>query len=519
MEVTLRHTIFISIVAVMLQILIVHHASQPGILDLKTPEMKSSTTTNSTNFSPSGDSGLVISGEPAFVGDTLTASLMVTNKGNHTGSVSLQITHYESERLFQGEYISISPGSTREVQTRFTTELPGKNEFKWQLEVLGQHGDANLEGNLSIEASSSQILSLTTKSISWSSSGGLEIEISVFLSEGKTRPILLTVSSEVSEGTKNLQGILIDANPGRRVIDFSLGDPGSTEITIQAIPIQWKSSNVSQNITKESIVAPYIDSSSVILDAFFIPEKPSPGSRVLVDVSISNEDEKMAQTGILRLISSSERTILAESPVPSLTPGSSVNIEMSIPEWIERDNVDVEVQWSSDGVVSSRIYSIEPNVDDRGLELPFDILAAGYGILAGTLIILVGTFSWRAVSSRTPTTSDFRLREAKESQSSQLNIEKREIKCSFCDQRLTVPNDHMGAVRCPSCTMEFIVGGPDESNEGADKLSVVKSTEDILHCPTCDQALRVQLEKRPVMSRCPVCKTQFMAETEGEQDV
>ena len=63
--------------------------------------------------------------------------------------------------------------------------------------------------------------------------------------------------------------------------------------------------------------------------------------------------------------------------------------------------------------------------------------------------------------------------------------------------------------------MEFIVGGPDESNEESEELDTVKSSDDILHCPTCDQALRVQIEKRPVMSRCPVCKTKFMAEAEG----
>ena len=153
-------------------------------------------------------------------------------------------------------------------------------------------------------------------------------------------------------------------------------------------------------------------------------------------------------------------------------PGSIVITEMSISEWIERDNVDVEVQWSSDGVISTRIYSIEPNIDDQGLELPFDILAAGYGILAGILIILVGTFSWRVVSSRTPTTSNLRLREAKESQSSQLRIEKREIECSFCDQRLMVPNDHVGGVRCPSCSMEFMVGGPSESNEESENSTL-----------------------------------------------
>ena len=237
------------------------------------------------------DSGLVISGEPAYVGDTLTASLMVTNKGNSSGSVSLQINHSYSEQIFQGEYISISPGSTREVSTSFIMELPGTNEFNWQLSVLGQTGHTDLEGNLSIEVSNSQILNLTTDSISWSASEGLEIDVSVFLSEGKARPILLAVSSEVAGGTENLQEILIEANPGRRVIDFSLGNPETTEITIQAIPVQWTSSIFSQNITTESVAAPYIDPSSIKLEAIFNPEKPTPGSRVLVTITLSNDDD------------------------------------------------------------------------------------------------------------------------------------------------------------------------------------------------------------------------------------
>ncbi len=515
MKVTLRYQILIPVMVILLQIPIVDNASEPDILNDKTSEMQSNTPSNATNFTSSGDSGLVISGEPAYVGDTLIASLMVTNKGNSSGSVSLQIKHTYSERIFQGEYIPISPGSTREVPTGFILELPGTNEFNWQLSVLGQTGHTNLEGNLSIEVSNSQILNLTTDSISWSATEGLEIDVSVFLSEGKARPILLAVSTEIAGGTENLQEILVEANPGRRVIDFSLGNPETTEITIQAIPVQWTSSIFSQNITTESVAAPNIDPSSIKLEAIFNPEHPSPGKRVLVTITLSNEGNHNTQSGILRLISSSERTILAESTVPSLIPGSVVITEMSISEWMENDNVDVEVQWSSNGVISTRIYSIEPNTDDQEPELPFDILAAGYGILAGILIILVGTFSWRAVSSRTPNTSNLRLREAKESQSSQLRVEKREIACSFCDQRLMVPNDHVGGVRCPACSMEFMVGGPDESNEESEEINVVKSSDDILHCPTCDQALRVQIEKRPVMSRCPVCKTKFMAEAEG----
>ena len=83
MQVTLRHSFFIAILAIILQILVTNNVSQPKFLDFTSSEMQFSDTSNSTNFSSSGGSDLVISGEPAFVGDSLTASLMVTNKGNN----------------------------------------------------------------------------------------------------------------------------------------------------------------------------------------------------------------------------------------------------------------------------------------------------------------------------------------------------------------------------------------------------------------------------------------------------
>ena len=93
MEGTLRHRILVPVMVIILQILIVHNTSEPDILDVKNSEMQSDTPSNSTNFTSSGDSGLVISVEPAYVGDTLTASLMVTNNGKSSGSVSLQLRH------------------------------------------------------------------------------------------------------------------------------------------------------------------------------------------------------------------------------------------------------------------------------------------------------------------------------------------------------------------------------------------------------------------------------------------
>ena len=210
------------------------------------------------------------------------------------------------------------------------------------------------------------------------------------------------------------------------------------------------------------------------------------------------------------MISSSDQGVLAQTEVQTLGPGSNITTDVSLPNWPASDSVGLEVQWHTSGVISSNFFTIETDNSQEGLNIPFDLLAAAYGLLAGILTILVGTLVWRAVSTRTPSTSDFNLRETKESTKSQSKQEKTEIQCSYCDQRLMVPHNHVGGVRCPACSMEFIVGEQDKPSH-----PVVRSSEDTLNCPECDQALRVKMENRPVMSRCPVCKTQFMAEAEG----
>ena len=47
-----------------------------------------------------------------------------------------------------------------------------------------------------------------------------------------------------------------------------------------------------------------------------------------------------------------------------------------------------------------------------------------------------------------------------------------------------------------------------------DRVSV--SSDDFLQCPDCGQTLKVPIERRPVRSRCPVCKLEFMAEASEE---
>lgn len=509
MRVFLGNTIRMSI-AIMLLSYTCFHQHSPQLPDSTQIEpMYSDESTNSTNFTSSGGSGLAVSGEPGYVGDTLIASMMVTNSGNATGSVSLIISPISGEESFQGTQISISPGSTREVSTPFKLASSGTNDFDWLVSVSEDSGNLQMQGNFSVEVMPSQTLNLSIDSMEWTNSGGLNFDASIFLSDGISRGIILEVSSGSQGSNQLLQTIQIDSDPGRRVITFDLGHPSADEILFEAIPIGWQPSSDSANSSLMIVSEPSVNKDSISVEASFSPERPIPGSKVLVTISLENTANYQAQSGFVRVISSSDQKILAQAEVQSVNKDSIFTTDVSLPNWPADDIVGLEVQWHTSGVKSTKYYSIETDNSQEGLNIPFDLLAAAYGLLAGVLTILVGTFVWRAVSTRTPSTSDFNLRETKESTKSQSKQEKTEIQCSYCDQRLMVPHNHSGGVRCPACSMEFVVGEQEKPQH-----PVVRSLEDTLNCPECDQALRVKMEDRPAMSRCPVCKTQFMAEAE-----
>ena len=471
-------------------------------------------TPSSANFTSSGGSGLAISGEPSFVGDTLLSSVMVTNSGNDSGNVSLHISPSTGEEIFHGANVQISPGSTREVSVPFSVNSPGSNHFYWWISVDGAPDYFPLEGNISVVVMPSQTLNLSMNSIYWTNTEGLSIEASVYLSNGRSRGVILEVSSGNQGSLQLLQRIEFESDPGRRTIKLDLGHPHAEQIIVEAIPIGWQLSSDSENFSQESVQEPLVIESSITIEVIFNPEKPIPGSRALASISLENIGNHQAYSGRVRVLMSSDSTILAETDVQSVMPGSIITTDISLPNWPDSDRVDLEVQWSTSGVRVSEYYSVETNLGDEGLELPFDLLAAGYGTLAGVLTILVGTLVWRAVSTRTPSTSDSSLRETKESVEATSKKEKKEIQCTYCDQRLMVPSNHSGGVRCPACSMEFVVG--EEENPSTLPHQIVRSSEDTLNCPECEQALRVKMERRPVMSRCPVCKTHFMAEAEGD---
>jgi uncharacterized CHY-type Zn-finger protein len=206
--------------------------------------------------------------------------------------------------------------------------------------------------------------------------------------------------------------------------------------------------------------------------------------------------------------------------------------------WPDSQIIEVEVIWFMEGSAVSESLSVESSGQGGGgFTLPFDIMAAFYGALSGFVVVLVGIIAWRTVSERTPTIEgrgDKVLRDSRITRRLENAPAKREVLCPGCEQRLNIPSEHTGTVRCPACTTQFstetdyedptvqpltdaLPENPESSEtspdpEPAPSWPVARSTEEILSCPECDQRLRIRLDRRPVHSRCPACRTEFIAE-------
>ena len=147
-------------------------------------------------------------------------------------------------------------------------------------------------------------------------------------------------------------------------------------------------------------------------------------------------------------------------------------------------------------------------------------MAAVYGAVMGFAVVLVGLVVMRTVSERTPSTEGGSkvLRDSRITRRIEQAPSKREVRCQSCEQRLSIPSAHTGSVRCPACTTQFSVTEvEDEGDSVSEQEDEETNTPETTSCPQCEQRLKIPLERRPVRSRCPACRTEFMAEV-GESD-
>ena len=64
---------------------------------------------------------------------------------------------------------------------------------------------------------------------------------------------------------------------------------------------------------------------------------------------------------------------------------------------------------------------------------------------------------------------------------------------------------------------EIVEDAPVPSEQEDDEPEQEKQSAsggDVIHCPDCEQKLKVPYERRPVRARCPACKCEFLAKKE-----
>ncbi len=488
-------------------------------------------TSSLANLTIAGGSGVAIVGEPTHVGDNLLVSVLVSNRGSDTGSAVLNLENTNSGFVVSGNQVEITSGSSREVSVTFSPETNGSLSHHWWLTSSDSQVDASLNGDFVVEVYQPQSTEVSVESYEWSLEGGLSIDASMTLSSGRSRPLLLEISKEHHDVRSLMQSFTVELDPGRRSITIELGHPEAEAIFLELIPQSWVADTSFANSTYISLIAPSPEPSvSFVVST---PELPEAGEKVLIEFLLSNDGNSATSAGKARLVLSSDHTILSETSVPSVPSQGSFSSVMEIPAWPDGNVVDFDLEWMMGEVLATSSVSIESEPEAGGFELPFDSIAAIYGALAGIAVILAARVTWRTVSSRTPSTARGGLRAPREPRTSRGEQAKREVSCPHCEQRLNVPASHSGEVKCPACTMQFEVGGADSQPTVSDRIPeaedrapipdpqipanrVSRSSDDLLQCPDCGQTLRVPIERRPVRSRCPVCKLEFMAEASEE---
>lgn len=487
------------------------------------------------SFTPAGSADVAIVGEPAHVGDSLTASILVHNQGNSSGEASMALSSQNWTTNVSGESVTISPGSSREVSTTFFLNQSGHIEIEWEILSLGNMVSEELSGTLLIESLPPQTLGIIISSEIWTLSDGLHVGISVLLSDGPSRDVEIVAELHDMGVPRGTQVHSATLSHGIRDLAFSFGNPDADSIKFSIVPDGWTTfsdTDIEYQVSVP-IVSPSVSSCSTM------PEIAIPGQSLVIDCIIGNSGNSESLEGIISASRQSDGLILSSDQSLPISAGSESSYSLIIPMWPDEGDSIVEVMWISgdySAIQSIQIQTREPPPDS--FSLPFDTSAALLGSVIGLVVVMVVLALWRVISEKTPTTeSDGTFQIRRESRiERRLEIQKMEVPCPSCNQKLSVPASHVGAVKCPSCTTQFRVGeeeaGDIENNLGDNANSdpyeessePEKSTEiqnsrssgEILSCPSCEQRLKVPIEKRPVMSRCPACRAEFMALNEGD---
>ncbi|MDG1525076.1 MAG: hypothetical protein P8Q90_03290 [Candidatus Thalassarchaeaceae archaeon] len=495
-----------------------------------------------------GSDGLTVTGGPFHVGDSAPLAILIHNGGDYSGVGTLEVREGDSEGNNMGAWSSLESrtlevGSSLELGAQYLVNTSGVRQIEWRIISPDSLVASDLSGSISLNIQSSQSLGVGISSVVWSLDTGLFIEFTTMLSFGESRIVLLEVGTSGSAGSSTQISTEILLSPGQRTLTYNLGHPtSSSDAWVELTPISWAS--LTDAVDQTPLIHPN-PVTSVVID-FVSPSPPIPGEPATISYTLVNQGNSETLPGNIMVIDMKRdgQVLWPQSGVHAVSavgPGENYTSTINLDVWPDGSVVDLSLIWHTSNSDSTGTASFLSQVDESNeADTAIDVMSIVYGTLAGLMIGLITRTAMRARAG-VPLLSRRERGERTSNPKKSIDktvVEKVEVACPACDQRLRVPSTYSGSARCPACTQMFPVEatqeevseslemGEEELDDDVDlNLPEVESTpivsanaekssssnDDIIRCPDCEQKLKVPFDRRPVRARCPACKCEFRA--------
>ena len=462
--------------------------------------------TNPLDLVPAGQLGVAVRGEPLHSGDYARVSALVHNRGLDTVSAHLNLESGTDSSI--GSDVFIQAGSSKELDSSIQLVEPGYREISWSVGGDGVGVSHQLSGIVSVTVMPMQTIDIASVNHDQESS---TLDITVLLSEGRQRDVEVSATPASLDGSvEGSSKLIVSILPGSQTISLPIQDSFSGQMDVTVDALNWPGEQTRTQIG--------IDESTSSATVAASASQISAGEEsVEITYTIRNTGTTKLDSGVIEAVWVFDGRVLDSKATPQI--GTSEEHESSVDVTLPSDTSsgEVRIRYSSTGIIASGTVSVTaPGDSASASELPFPLEAAALGALAGLVVILLLVLIMRTFENEVSRTSDDRSTQVESSEST--------VKCSNCGLSLRY-SSNQERITCPACSTSMENPGNESKNDSLptmhdkqDSTPEVSSPTDLIDCPSCEQTLKVPINRRPVVARCPACMTTFRALTEESYD-
>ena len=464
----------------------------------------------SAAFESAGSSTPALLNGPWHKGDIAVFSMLMRNHGELSGTVSLMCETNGISYSSNGLLLDVDAAGEVTVEVPLGTE--GQQTVNWSLISTDGSIDSGLNGTLIVPVAIQQTLTPKITSVTWDAELGTQFSWSLDMSEGIDRPVRIRLGYTDSGLEFYPLDYAVTLSPGFTTGTHTLGFVNAERVTIRATAVNW---TTGFSFSSHSLSVPDDRPTySVEFDPISVPNRPIPGDSGTITVRLSNSGDVDGKAGYV-VLSTLGGAFLGEEQTLALPSNSQEDYQFAF-VWPGYQSVSFKATWivGDDSFTATNTFqSGEVIVEDSSFSVPWVGLFGGL-MIAVAVGAIIRIFQNRQVGTSNPKP----VKEQSKSKitSSTVDVEKIQVGCPECARQLRVPSDYGGQVRCPDCSHRFdVTPRTDQSREHTEDEDetpeVVSDGKVELHCPECDQSLRIP-DTYTGSVRCPACEEVFSAE-------